>query len=508
MKHYLKSLGIAVAFTGLAASAFAGERSTARHMENIKDNGPELRLFLQDMPKGGDLHNHLTGAIYAENYIRWAAEDGTCANLVDPRLIWKGKDADCQAEGLARAADIIADAETQRQFINKMSMRAFVPSAGWPGYDHFFDTFPRMNWQPHRLGDMLAEVAERADGQNLVYLELMETFLTDDLVALIPKVGLRPDMTAADVEQLHADLLAAGFADALEKAVGEVKERMKAATARKREVLGCEVNEDAMGCDVVIRFQQQVIRTLDPVVSYLMFGLGYHLVEDDANFVGMNLVAPEHDPRALKYYDLHMRMMQFLREKHGAINIALHAGELELGLVDTVHLKDHIRKAIDVAGATRIGHGIDIAYENDAEQLMAHMRDNEIMVEINLTSNDSILGIKGDDHPVALYRSRGVPVALSTDDEGVSRNDITYEYMRGVREQGFDYGDLKHMSRNALKHSFLQGARLSLNENCQKDMKRDQGPGENCAIFLANNPKAKAQWDLEKRFKTFEAKYD
>ena len=33
---------------------------------------------LQRMPKGGDLHNHLSGAVYAESYLRWAAQDGKC----------------------------------------------------------------------------------------------------------------------------------------------------------------------------------------------------------------------------------------------------------------------------------------------------------------------------------------------------------------------------------------------------------------------------------------------
>jgi len=29
-----------------------------------------LTAFLEQMPKGGDLHNHLTGAVYAETYIQ------------------------------------------------------------------------------------------------------------------------------------------------------------------------------------------------------------------------------------------------------------------------------------------------------------------------------------------------------------------------------------------------------------------------------------------------------
>ncbi len=30
------------------------------------------------MPKGGDLHSHLSGAVYAESFLAWAAGDGAC----------------------------------------------------------------------------------------------------------------------------------------------------------------------------------------------------------------------------------------------------------------------------------------------------------------------------------------------------------------------------------------------------------------------------------------------
>ena len=78
------------------------------------------------------------------------------------------------------------------------------------------------------------------------------------------------------------------------------------------------------------------------------------------------------------------------------------------------------------------------------------------MVEINLTSNDVILGVKGAAHPWSLYRDAGVPTALSTDDEGVFRIDLTYEYMRAVTEHSISYGELKKLSLNSLKYSFLE----------------------------------------------------
>ena len=47
-----------------------------------KNDPVKLRNFLFRMPKGGDLHNHLTGSIYAESYLGWAAEDGKCWDIL------------------------------------------------------------------------------------------------------------------------------------------------------------------------------------------------------------------------------------------------------------------------------------------------------------------------------------------------------------------------------------------------------------------------------------------
>ena len=81
--------------------------------------------------------------------------------------------------------------------------------------------------------------------------------------------------------------------------------------------------------------------------------------------------------------------------------VTLHAGELTLGLVPPRHLGWHIREAVMVAGADRIGHGIDISYDEHMFETLAYMAENKIAVEINLTSNEVILGVKGEDHPFA-----------------------------------------------------------------------------------------------------------
>src|ERR1041385_6271895 len=56
------------------------EQKTATYFESIRKSPPKQLAFLLKMPKGADLHNHLSGSIYAERYIEWAAEKGLCVN--------------------------------------------------------------------------------------------------------------------------------------------------------------------------------------------------------------------------------------------------------------------------------------------------------------------------------------------------------------------------------------------------------------------------------------------
>src|SRR2546425_13099808 len=59
--------------------ATSHEERAAAWLDANRDRPPMLRMFLQRMPKGGDIHTHLSGAVYAESYIGWAATS-------DPRL--------------------------------------------------------------------------------------------------------------------------------------------------------------------------------------------------------------------------------------------------------------------------------------------------------------------------------------------------------------------------------------------------------------------------------------
>src|SRR6201992_4062643 len=134
-----------------------------------------------------------------------------------------------------------------------------------------------------------------------------------------------------------------------------------------------------------------------------------------------------------------MQMVHALHLLYPEVHIPLHAGELSPGMTSPKDLRFHIRSAVEVANAERIGHGVDVMQEDRPYDLLKEMAAKRIMTEINLTSNDVILNVKGPDHPLTMYRKYGVPVALSTDDEGVSRIDLTHEYVRAETEFHFTY---------------------------------------------------------------------
>jgi adenosine deaminase len=131
-----------------------------------------------------------------------------------------------------------------------------------------------------------------------------------------------------------------------------------------------------------------------------------------------------------------------------------------MGLAPPEGLRFHIRQAVELGHAERIGHGVDVMYEEDARGLLKEMAQKHVMVEINLSSNEAILGVKGAEHPFPIYRAAHVPVALSTDDEGVSRIDITGEYVRAALDYHLSYQDLKQLARTGMEHNFLPGESL------------------------------------------------
>jgi adenosine deaminase len=185
---------------------------------------------------------------------------------------------------------------------------------------------------------------------------------------------------------------------------------------------------------------------------------GFEIASKDPRVVSLNLVQPEDLPVAVRDFSLHMRMLDYLHGMYPDVPIALHAGELVDGLVPPEALRFHVAESVRVGHARRIGHGAAVMYENDALGLLTEMAAKRVLVEIALSSNDMILGVRGTRHPLRTYLQFGVPVTLVTDDAGVARSSLTLEYRRAVEEQGVDYPILKTMARNSIDFSFADAA--------------------------------------------------
>ena len=430
----------------LGTKAVRSEQRTARHYDSIRRQPSLLLAFLSEMPKGGDLHNHLFGAIYAESLINFAARDNFCVDRTTSVLIAPPCDDSCDRfASKPSIACAYQDHVLYNSIVDAWSMRNWAGEE--PGHDHFFATFDKFQLALfNHIGDAIAETASRAAADHLQYLELMHTADGLQAAALGSRIGWDDDFA-----RLREKLLAGG----LKEVIASTRQKLDRDEASMRQVLRCGSPQPDPGCAVEVRYLYQVLRGLPKEQVFAQILLGFELAQADPRFVGLNLVMPEDWYVPMHDFDLHMKMLDYLHGVYPKVHISLHAGELAMGLVPPEGLAFHIRQSIEQGHAERIGHGVSVMNERDAVGLLREMARRKVLVEICLTSNDLILGVRGPQHPLPAYKRYGVPVALATDDQGVSRSDMTHEYLRAAETYNLSYSDLKRMARQSLEHSFL-----------------------------------------------------
>lgn len=433
---------------------------TACHYQRLVSSQPvpqsELALFSRMLPKGGDLHHHYSGSLYAETYLEWLKTAGYCVYQTD--IPAKGAyqyRIETQPERLSAAERLLcldADAiQSNEAFRTGLLMT-------WSNRDYgnhihlqkspdrqFFDTFGYFGKAAdldYRAG--LLQLKQRAADENQGYLETMLTSSPR------PKVSLQGLLEAQGTEPAET-----GFTLALQAL------RLDRSTQQAITDYVQQLQSAAAGLDDAqfrLRFQSYVSRNAAPETVFAQLYTAFAAAEQSPLIVGVNMVGPENGVIALRDYSLHMRMLGFMRQQFPQVPVALHAGELVLGLVPPESLRSHIREAVEVAGAQRIGHGIDIAEERNAPELLQQLREKKIAVEINLTSNAFILGVKDEAHPLRLYERYGVPFVISSDDMGVSRVSLSEEYLHYISRYQPSYSQLRETVYNSIRYAFLSEA--------------------------------------------------
>lgn len=450
-------------------------RITSRFLETVRSNEAMLTTFFYQMPKGADLHHHFTGSVYAETYTDnleaengWVNTETLIVSLEEPEEIsdnWKNVET-LKAE--RRWGEI------EEQLIQLWSVKDFHHHS--PSDQHFFDSFGYFGEAEDEstLTDGLIELKNRAKKENVSYLETMFKSIKG-----IPKY---PDSKTTDAQLWEHQ------SSRNEKEVAQIFENLydfftkegavKAAEDHNAKILARQEKMGLVDDEVTIRYKNFVKRFRSPTRLFSDILTAYISAEKSPWIVGVNIVAPENGETSMDDYWLHMQMFKFCEEKYPNVHNALHAGELILGMVLPEELGWHISEAVYTAKAERIGHGVDVVYEQDCFQLLDYMHDNDVAVEINLTSNDFILNVTKDEHPVSLYHYFDVPIVLSTDDAGILRDNLTRQYVLLARDYAqFSYSDIKKIAFNSIEYS-----------------------------FLSDQDKERLKTDLEQRFEVFENK--
>jgi len=459
----IKSSSFLIALT-LAASAHAAppsvkanEAATARHLASLlagaEPKAAELTLFFSQMPKGGDLHHHYSGALYAEQYIDFLDKQGYCVNKTSYRIetnkdVVAAEKAKTAAERQCLGtAEVLADDHTYRELLQRWSSKDFHNHGAIqpPPDRQFFQTFGYFGAVSNaNFAEGLQELKKRALQENISYIETM--------FKLAPFTS-NPEFDASFHQSGASDAALAeamrGWSAVLEQDAAFNKNLNDFVS--RTAVVAAGIDDERF----TMRYQAYVLRLLAPSQVFSSMLSAFKAASQSPLIVGVNIVGQESQAVSMRDYALHMKMFQYLKTQYPNVKLALHAGELALGDVPPDGLRFHIDQAINVAGANRIGHGIDLAHESNVIGILKTMKARDIPVEINLTSNAFINGVQDENHPVTLYRKYGVPYVISTDDAGVTRHTLSQEYVLFASRYKPGYAELKKASYNSLRYSFL-----------------------------------------------------
>ena len=414
-----------LAFTLLTLSQVAA----ADWFEDVKASGDAGALYrvLYYMPKGGDLHNHLSGS----NHPEWWYELALAEAKRGYRYYTKLRIENCAGYGgdqfgpapyllLFRnitAAEYAALDECQRREYKPLEDLGDSEKAAWmdsirldkphEGRDEFFQThWQRLNAltrNPWLQAETLVRNMQAFGAEGVRYLELQVA--------------------------VHGHLDADGQPVSAQQALDILRQRLQ--------------QKDAVETGVTVRLQLPILRFVPGAEDALR--AVYELAHDNPDLVvAINMVGREDNDKG---YPLRfLPVLRELRRQYDGVRLSIHAGEVD---EPNFHVRDTL-----LLGADRIGHGVNLVTDPETMLLMRH---GPYLVEINLISN-LLLGYVDDyaQHPFPEYLRTGIPVALSTDDRGMWESNLTDEFFVAVREFDLSLAELRQLSRNSLQYAFLE----------------------------------------------------
>lgn len=430
--------------------------SVSSLFEKIRGNRAKLTLFFHQMPKGGDLHHHLSGSVFAESFLKKAVELDLYIDTFATDLTVFAKLRNPK-KGITSLRSLSMSPRYQiwkQRLMQQWSIKDYSPLQG-PADILFFESFSKFSPAKDTgyISFWAKEIKDRAVLEGVQYIETsvgaddFRLSRTDSFrfVNLFKGIDSFPDVTGMETRFISALQLLKekGITDA----AGLWLQKLSAGH------WSANIDDTLFK----LRYQISVNRNKRPADFFKEMVMAFELAsKNDSLVVGVNILSREDGDLALRNYALHMKMFQFCKKRYPAVVYSMHAGEFTLGTVQPENMKNHIRDAVFIAGSRRIGHGTDIAFEKGANETLRRMRVDSIPVEINLSSNEFILGLKDDQHPLTIYQAFGVPVVICTDDAGILRTNLTQQFvLLAYRYLSYSYADIREVVFNSIRYSFL-----------------------------------------------------
>jgi adenosine deaminase len=500
--------------------------AVAEYTDTIGRAPAGIVAMLKAFPKGADLHNHLSGSVMPEDYVAMGIADRDCYGKESDHSDWlairtRNKDGDCVSDDKP-----LSSASPMDPLVRSLSMDHFAYPSIQAGHDHFFATFTRfgaVSGSREGRGKMLARMLAQAETDGVSYVETMVSFQSTNVKEVAKLLSQYPAEAFADPGQYPA--LYDVIKDGLARLVTAASEDITFYTKVARDTLGCEAAPKTPGCAVALGFLSEVNRNSeiegskkpDYARMFTQTAWSFALANQDDRVVGVNMVSGEDLRISMQAFPVQMKHFAYFHGRFPKAGVALHGGEITPCFVEAGDpaFFDHLAGSI-LAGARRIGHGVSFAFldARQKQEVADLMHKGNVLVEVPFTSNAQILGVAGGEHPFTQYfRDFQVPVALSTDDEGVSHADFTSEWVYAYLRYHLTYEEAVRLARLSLQHSFLPGSSLwqgapggPTAPDCQQTQAgASVSPESVCGRYLKAHLKANLQWDLEARLTSFRA---
>ncbi|RAJ24629.1 amidohydrolase family protein [Pedobacter cryoconitis] len=432
----------------------AQAQSVSNYLEKIRNNPAKLTAFFSQMPKGGDLHHHYSGSVYAESFINYVVKNDYFINRETLQIAEKKPSEDKDWSRFSVLAKDRQLDEYKFRLLKKWSVKDYN-NVSIPSDKQFFETFPAFDIASEKdIDSGLLEIKNRAVKEHVSYIETMlGSVKCDRIEELSAQFDPKFHTVLQQKDEKHTQaLLDTLYGKLMEKNIVSCADNFSENTINKLHN-SLHIDDDSF----IMRYQTYTVRILEASEVFKRLLLAFEAASKNPLIVGVNILSPENNEVAMRDYWLHMQMFKYCHKKYPGVKYTLHAGELTLGLVKPEELNWHIGAAVYDAGASRIGHGVDMPYEANSYALMNYMKEKGIAVEINLFSNEFILKVKGDRHPVTLYKEFNVPIVISSDDAGVLRTNLTDQYvLLASRYPEFTYEEIKRIVYNSINYSFIK----------------------------------------------------